>query len=179
MTPSAPTPRCRSQRATTSPELSGRTSSRSSSMTKSLPVPWYFQIRSSATQVLQQVVQDVGGAALAGGEPADPRVSPEPRHLAPGQRLRPLHDQRRGLVEGASPRQVTRHLSVPDGLARGRGTLEPAVAERADLLDEPVSQLIADPPLDPAREDVARHHDPGGADVSHRVPLPVLGEVGE
>src|SRR6266542_2420829 len=69
ITPSAPTPNRRSHSAATSREDRGRLPSRFSSMTKSLPVPWYFQIRSSVTlEVLRHLVHNADRTALAGGE---------------------------------------------------------------------------------------------------------------
>src|SRR6266508_4296863 len=83
ITPSAPTPNRRSHSAATSREDRGRLPSRSSSMTKSLPVPWYFQIRSSVTlEVLRHLVHNADRPALTAGEPPDPGVSSEPDHLA-------------------------------------------------------------------------------------------------
>src|SRR6266545_3114024 len=92
ITPSAPTPNRRSHRAATSSGDRGRSVSRSSSMMKSLPVPWYFQTRSSVTlEVLRQLVHHIDRAALAGGEPPDPGVSSEPDHLASSEFPRPTH----------------------------------------------------------------------------------------
>src|SRR3972149_2039223 len=104
MTPSAPSPKCRWHSAATSPGVRGRSSPRSSSMTKSLPVPWYFHTRSSVTlEVLRQLVHDRRGALLIGREPPDPGVPPEPHHLAARQLPRPLDRLRHRLLGRERP----------------------------------------------------------------------------
>src|SRR5688500_11163061 len=133
ITPSAPTPRCRSQSAATSAGSSGRSSSRSSSMTKSLPVPWYFQILSSSIRSAFQVPHDVldegDGAGRTRCEPPDPWVPVEERHLTAGERLRPPHRARDRLVQRPLSGQVAGEFSVTDGLGRGEPSPEPTVHE--------------------------------------------------
>src|SRR5438093_11586733 len=118
ITPSAPTPNRRWISAVESREDSGSSTSRYSSMTKSLPVPWYFHTRSSVNlEILRQLVHQVDRTALVCGEPPDPGVSSEPDHLASRQFPRPPHRLRRGLREGDLGPEVPRELSVPDGPA--------------------------------------------------------------
>src|SRR5438445_1665159 len=138
ITPAAPTPRCRSHRAATSDGARSRVSSRSSIITKSLPVPWYLAKRNSPTgQVLHQFVGDAGGSIPPGLEPADAGIPSEPRQLTPGERLRALDRAGDRLVERALAAQIPGHLSVPDGLARGQPSPETAIDEPAYLVDEP------------------------------------------
>src|SRR3990172_8505019 len=119
ITPSAPMPVCRSHTAATKASASGCSSARSSSITKSLPVPWYFQMWiCSATQVLRRVVHEGRRAGPPRLEPPDPGVPPEPGELPARERLRALDDQGDRFLQGQLPLQVPRHLSVPDGLAR-------------------------------------------------------------
>src|SRR3990170_2573043 len=98
--PSAPTPKLRSQRRATSSGVTSSSSARSSSMTKSLPVPWYFQKSSSrTTQVLPDLFGDGLRAGLCGLEPADAGITAEPGHLAPGEGSRPSYRARERLLE--------------------------------------------------------------------------------
>src|SRR5262245_53854994 len=168
ITPSPPMPVCRSQTAATNASCNGRASSRSSSMTKSFPVPWYFQIRiGSATQVLRHLVHR--RRVVVDREPADPWISPEPGELSTRERLRALHGPRDRLLQGHRPVQVPRELSVPDGLARGEPSVEPATDEFLDLPQQPVVELPTDPALDPLAEPGARDLDPGGPDTLRRI----------
>src|SRR4029450_11946706 len=111
ITPSAPIPNRRSHRRRASSSPSSNRPATSSSRTKSLPVPWYFQKRSSPTRGLpglRQVHNDVLDERLGSGlprlEPADPRVPPEEGEL-PGA----------GAPPGVSPRPAP----PPSGRARG------------------------------------------------------------
>src|ERR671915_211566 len=125
--PSAPTPKCRSHSAAARSWVSSIRPLGSSSITKSLPVPWYLAnaivapltMPSSIAQVLRHLVDDPGRPVRPGPEPPNPRVPPEPRHLASGQRLGPPHRHPDGLLERDLPLQVADDLSVPDGLPRG------------------------------------------------------------
>src|SRR5688572_8224918 len=168
ITPSAPTPRCRSQSAATSAGTSGRSSSRSSSMTKSLPVPWYFQILSSpirsAFQVPRDVLDDGDGAGRTRREPPDPRVPAEEGHLTTRERLRPPHRARDRLVERPLSGEMAGEFSVPDGLGRGEPSPEPTVHQRPDLVQETALEHLGHACLDAGRQDRSRHLDPGGAD---------------
>src|SRR5881396_1331453 len=180
ITPSAPTPNRRWHSAATSPEESGSSSSRSSSMTKSLPVPWYFHTRSSVTlEILRQLVHQVDRAALAAGEPPDPGVSSEPDHLASRQFPRPPHRLRRGLREGDLAPEVPRELSVPDGPAGGEPPEQSPVEQDADLIEEPAVDHRPDASLDSAGQRVRRHVDPRSPNPIVRVALPPVREARE
>src|SRR3990172_8670097 len=180
ITPSAPIPLWRSHTAATNGSVRGRSSGRSSSITKSLPVPWYFQMRiGSATQVLRQVVHEAHRPAVLRLEPADPGVPPEPGELTACERLRALDDQGDRVLQAELPLQVPRHLSVPDGLARGEPPGEAPFDERAHLLDEPARDLLPHTSLDPLDEHRARHVDPRGPHRVRVVAFPGLREARE
>src|SRR2546421_1136728 len=152
MSPSAPTPNRRSHSADTR-AAGGRTrSSMSTSITKSFPVPWYLAKFSSdmdvgpflriachrrRSQIPGQLVHDTDRPALAGLEPPDPRVSPEPRHLPAGQSPGPPDRGLDGLLQGELAGQVAGHLGVPDGLPGGRRKGWVPVDKRPDFVQEP------------------------------------------
>src|SRR2546430_8443213 len=120
--PSAPTPRWRSQIAAMSAASSETRSSTSAMRTKSFPVPLYFAILSSSIlEVLHEFAGERAGPPFVCVEPSDPRVAPEPRELPPGEVARPCGDPGGRLAEREASRHVLDGLSVPDGLARGRG----------------------------------------------------------
>src|SRR3954451_23836701 len=120
ISPSAPTPKCRSHSAATSSGARSSAPSQSSTMTKSFPVPCILVNRSSAiSQVLRQLVHDAGRAVRACPEPPDAGIAAEPRQLPPGQRPGPLDGPGGGVLEAQAAGQVLDDLSVPDGLARG------------------------------------------------------------
>src|SRR5205085_11958908 len=135
ITPSAPTPRCRSQIAATRPGERRTRSSRSSIRTKSFPVPWYFANRSSS---IGQVPRDLllERRRIGTAEPSRPRISAEPGALPSRERPGASDGSLDRLVQRARPVQVARHLSVPDGLARGEPSTEAAAHEAVDLLHE-------------------------------------------
>src|SRR6266540_983865 len=180
ISPSAPTPKCRSHRAATRAGVSSISPRQSSSMTKSFPVPCHFSNRSSATlQVLRQLVGDRARSVRAGPEPADAGVPPEPPHLSPGQGPGPLHGPGQGLVQGRPAGQMLDDLSVPDGLARGEGWTRPIVQQSPDLVQEPAVDHGPDPCLDAAGQVGRLQLHPGRANRLRRVPLPVPGVRGE
>src|SRR3990172_2722591 len=180
ITPSAPIPLWRSHTAATNGSVRGRSSGRSSSITKSLPVPWYFQMRiGSATQVLRQVVHEAHRPAVPRLEPADPWVPPEPGELTARERLRALDGKGDRVLQAELPLQVPRHLSVPDGLTRGEPPGEAPLGERAHLLDETARDLLSHASLDPLEEHPARHVDPSGPHRVRVVALPGLREARE
>src|SRR6266511_1055758 len=161
ITPSAPTPNRRSHRAATSSGDRGRSVSRSSSMMKSLPVPWYFQTRSSVTlEVLRQLVHHIDRAALAGGEPPDPGVSSEPDHLASSEFPRPTHRLCGCLGERDLAPEVPREFSVPDGPTGGQPSEQAPVEERPHLVEKAGIDHRPDAHLDSAGQDVAWNVDP-------------------
>src|SRR5438105_11930594 len=173
MTPSAPTPRWRSQIAATSAGSRGRRSSRSSITTKSLPVPWTFENRSSSIgQILQHLVDDRARTPRAGAEPAHPRVLPEPRALP--SRERPGASFRGGdrLVERAPTREMSRPRTVPDGLIGGEPFPQPASHERLHLLEEPADEHLPNPGRDPFVERLAVEVDAGDAGPLRRIVVP-------
>src|SRR5438270_13126884 len=107
ISPSAPTPRWRSQIAATSSASRVTRPATSSIRTKSLPVPLYLpNAISRICEVLRQVVGHAGRASVVGIEPPDPRIASEPRHLPPGELARPLRDAFGGLVQGHPSRHV-------------------------------------------------------------------------
>src|SRR3990172_7041755 len=180
ITPSAPMPLWRSHTVATNASVSGCSSGRYWSITKSLPVPWYFQMWiCSATQVLRRVVHEGRRAGPPRLEPPDPGVPPEPGELPARERLRALDDQGDRFLQGQLPLQVPRHLSVPDGLARGEPSGEAALDERAHLLDETVRDLLVHAPLDPFEQHRPRDVDPRGSHTALVVALPRLREARE
>src|SRR6266511_2380902 len=153
ISPSAPTPKCRSHRAATRSGVSSISPPQSSSMTKSFPVPCHFSNRSSATvQVLRHLVGYPDRALRTGPEPADAGIAPEPRHLPPGQGPGPLRGSGHGLVQSRPAGQMLDDLSVPDGLAGSEGWTGSFVQQRPDLVHQPAGHHGPDPGLDPAGE---------------------------
>src|SRR5439155_10637017 len=133
ISPSDPTPRWRSHSAAMRSGVRSRRSSGSWTITKSLQVPWYlakartsgvcrsaspFSVASSSCTSrtfveLHQVVDHRPRPLRPHGEPPDPRVAPEPRHLPPGQRSGSLHGAGDGLLQADPSGQVIDHRSVP------------------------------------------------------------------
>src|SRR5690242_875456 len=150
ISPSAPTPRCRSQRAATRSSGRSRSPSQSSTITKSFPVPCHFSNRNSAiSQVLRQLVHDAGRAVRSCAEPPDAGVAPEPRQLPPGQGPGPCDGPGDGLVQGHAAGQVVDDLSVPDGLARSERWTGAVRLQLADLVEQPPGHHRPDAGLDP------------------------------
>src|SRR5512134_2608284 len=150
ITPSAPTPRWRSHRAAASSTERGRSSAMSSSRTKSLPVPWYFQMRiGSAIQVPHQPIRELARTVGARAEPTDPRVPAEPHHLTARELLRPPHRALHRLGERDLASQVAGELSVPDGLGRGEPCAETVPHQRGDLVEQAVLEHRVHPAPDP------------------------------
>src|SRR3989304_6212103 len=153
ITPSAPIPLWRSHTAATNGSVRGRSSGRSSSITKSLPVPGYFQMRiGPATQVLRQVAHETPRPAVPRLEPADPWVPPEPGELTARERLRALDGKGDRVLPAELPPQVPR---------------PPPLAAPARALPPPAS-------LDPLDEHPARHVDPRGPHRVRVVAVPCL-----
>src|SRR5512132_3559429 len=157
ITPSAPIPnrRSHSRRASSSP--SSNRPATSSSRTKSLPVPWYFQNRSSSIRGLpglrrqkrNDVVDERLGPGLPRLEPPAPWVPPEEGELPARERPRALRRARDRRVERELAGEVTGQLSVPDGLDRREPGTEPALDEPADLVEPPALEHLGDAALDP------------------------------
>src|SRR4029450_7440834 len=177
ITPSAPIPNRRSHRRRASSSPSSNRPATSSSRTKSLPVPWYFQNRSSSIRGLpglRQIRDDFLGERLGRGpprahpaltqtrphapgdrlgsapprlEPADPRIPPEEGELPARERPRALHRARDRRVERELADEVTGQLSVPDGLARSEPGTEPALDEPAHLVEPPTFDHLGDSTL--------------------------------
>src|SRR6266513_3855361 len=132
--PSPPTPNRRSHRAATSSPERWIWSCGSSTITKSFPVPWYLAKwslvmgthsvgaatgdggREIGSQVLHDLLYDRGRPPWSRPEPPDAGVSAEPCHLPSSEGPGPADGGRDGLLQGALPRHVAGHLSVPDGL---------------------------------------------------------------
>src|SRR5215218_4805982 len=143
ITPSAPIPNRRSHRRRARSSPSSNRPATSSSRTKSLPVPWYFQNRSSSIrgppdlprQIRHDVLDERLGPGLPRLEPADPRVPPEEGELPARERPGTPHRARDRRVERELAGEVTGQLSVPDGLRRGEPDAEPSFDEAADLVE--------------------------------------------
>src|SRR6266508_751638 len=187
ITPSAPIPNRRSHRRRASSSPSSSRPATSSSRTKSLPVPWYFQNRSSSIRrppdVLPQIRHDVLDERLGPGlprlEPADPRVPPEEAELPARERPRALHRARDRRVERELTGEVTGQLSVPDGLGRREPGTEPALDEPSDLVEPPAFEHLGDAVFDAGPEHRGRHRDARGPDPLGLVHVPTLGEARE
>src|SRR6266545_2983912 len=142
-------------------------------MTKSLPVPWYFQIRSSVTlEVLRHLVHNADRPALTAGEPPDPGVSSEPDHLASGQFPRPPHRLRGCIRERDLASEVPREFSVPDGPTGGQPSEQASVEQRPYLVEQAGVDHRSDARLDTTGQDVPWNVDPRGPNAFIRVALP-------
>src|SRR5512132_4250372 len=187
ITPSAPIPNRRSHRRRASSSPSSNRPATSSSRTKSLPVPWYFENRSSSMRRLpglprqqrNDVLDERLGPGLPRLEPAGPRVPPEEGELPARERPRAPHRARDRRVERELAGEVAGQLSVPDGLGRREPGTEPALDEPADLIEPPELEHLGDAGLDPGSEHRARHRDPRGSDPMRLVGLPASGEARE
>src|SRR4030095_8505660 len=186
LAPSAPIPNRRSHRRRASSSPSSKRPATSSSRTKSLPVPWYFQKRSSSIRALpglrqerHDVFDERLGAGLPRLEPADPRVPPEEGELPARERPRALHRARGRRVERELADEVPGQLSVPDGLARSEPGTEPALDEPAHLVEPPTFEHLGDSVLDPCSEHWGRHRDARGTDPLGLVDVPPPGEARE
>src|SRR5437763_11627838 len=177
MSPSAPTPRWRSQIAATSRSSRRTRSSTSEIRTKSFPVPLYFaNLSSSISKELRQLVHERDRAALVGLEPPDPGISAEPRRLPPGQLAGSLGRALGGLVQREQARHVLDGLSVPDGLPCGAGKSRPR-QQHAGLVRKRSLELRPDAALDARTEHVRRHAHPGRPDRLTGVAIPSLREA--
>src|SRR2546430_297892 len=180
ISPSAPTPRWRSQIAAMSPASSDSRSSTSSIRTKSLPVPLYLpNLISSIAQPLRELVDELDRPVHAGLEPSYPRVAPEPRHLATGQRPRALGGAGDRVLQRGRSLEVPGRLSVPDGLPRGKGRTHAAIEEHANLVQHAALVLRADPCIDPFSKNLGGHRHAGRQDPTLRKSVPRLGERGK
>src|SRR6266536_804848 len=197
ISPSAPTPRCRSHSAAMAPGSSRSASSRSSTITKSLPVPWYLANRTSASlgpsrpgpaglhgfpailaEVPDDLVDGLDRTARTHGEPPDAGIPPEPRALPPGQRLVPPGDPPRRLFLGELSPKTGRRLSVADEMGRSDERAEPSIEQGPGLLDQR-GKPQPNPLVDPAVEVGPGEVDPGRPNRVGRVPVPRSVEVGE
>src|SRR5207344_793366 len=187
ITPSPPIPNRRSHRRRANSSPSSSRPATSSSRTKSLPVPWYFQNRSSSIrgppdlprQVVHDVLDEGPGPGLPRLEPADPRVPPEEGELPARECPRALHRTRDRRVERELAGEVTGQLSVPDGLGRGEPGTEPTPDEPAHLVEPAAFEHLGDAGLDPGPEHGGRHRDGRGPDPMRLVGLPAPGEARE
>src|SRR6266508_4040767 len=164
ITPSAPIPNRRSHRRRASSSPSSNRPATSSIRTKSLPVPWYFENRSSSIrglharrQVRHDLLDERLGPRFPRLEPADPGVPPEEGELPARERPRALHRARQRRVERELAGEVTGQLSVPDGLGGSEPGTEPTLDEPADLGEPPALEHPGDAGLDPSSEHRPRH----------------------
>src|ERR671922_2782814 len=116
MRPSAPTPKWRSQTARTSSGVIWWRSARSSTTTKSLPVP--CALTNSTALALRKNLEGPGEALRPGGKgtPSHPRVPAEPGELAPrvGAGARDHRVQR--LLQRGTALHGVEQLLVAEGL---------------------------------------------------------------
>src|SRR5215208_3452761 len=187
ITPSAPIPNRRSHSRRASSPLSSNRPARSSNRTKSLPVPWYFQNRSSSIrdppdpprQRRHDILDERLGPGLPRLEPADPRVPPEEAELPARERPGAPHRARDRRVERELAGEVTGQLSVPDGLGRGEPGGEPSFDETADLVEPLTLEHLRDAGLDPGSEYLGRRPDARRPNPIGFVRFPAPGEAGE
>src|SRR5918996_1651021 len=106
-------------------------------MTKSLPVPWYFQIFTPSIEVPGDVIDEARGPVAPRLEPSDPRIPPKEGELPASKAFRPLHDRRDRVVERDAAGHVLGELSVPDGLRRREPSAEASVDQRTNLVEKP------------------------------------------
>src|SRR5215207_8035603 len=187
ITPSAPIPKRRSHSRRASSSLNSNRPATSSSRTKSLPVPWYFQNRSSSIrdppdlprQIRHDVLDERLGPGLPRFEPADPRVPPEEGELPARERRGAPHRARNRRIERELAGEVTGQLSVPDGLGRGEPGAEPSFDETADLVEPPAFEHLGDAGLDPGSANLGRRPDARRPNPIGFVRFPAPGEAGE
>src|SRR5439155_2900979 len=197
ISPSAPTPRCRSHSAAIASGSSRSPSSRSSTITKSLPVPWYLANRTSAhfgpkrpgpggplgfSAILDEVPHDLvhglDRTAHAHGEPPTAGVPSEPRALPPGQGFVPPRDPPRRLFLGKLSAETRGRFSVADEMGRSDERTEPPVEQAPGLLDQR-GKPQPNPLVDAAVQVGPGQVDPGRANGLGRVAVPRSVEVGE
>src|SRR6266700_7193438 len=193
MRPSAPTPRWRSHSARIAAGPMRRASWRSSTITKSLPVPWYLANRTASDlhrplgpgfpdtrrgQELPELVHDLRGASLPGGEPPDPRVPPEPPHLPPRQRPVAAGDPGHRLLLAELAPKARRSLSVADDVGRNDERPESPIQQGPRLRQQP-GEVPTDPLLDPAVQGRPGHLDAGRHHRSRVEHVPRVREGGE
>src|SRR6266542_4399627 len=166
ISPSAPTPRCRSHSAAMAAGSNWRPSSRSSTITKSLPVPWYLANRTSASsgptrpgragphalpaildEVPRELVHGLDRTPRPHGEPSNAGVPAEPRTLPPGQRPVPPCDPPRRLVLGQVSAETGRRFSVADEMGRSDEITEPPIEKGPGLLEQ-LGERQPDPLVD-------------------------------
>ena len=144
-------------------------------MRKSLPSASYFASSSDATESVSRpgiaavrrgdgVVERVVEVPACRVQPDDPRITPEPRLLAAGERPRPAQDRRPGLVERCAPRDVLEQLPVAERLTGGARQARRPCREAGDLVDETGGELGLEPGRDPAVELAAVEREPDEAE---------------
>src|SRR5689334_6211164 len=166
MTPSAPSPACRSAMRCTWAGVSSSEPSRSGTRTKSFSVPWPL-VKRVMSVILRYAVAHprirlanrregpVEQVRARGVEPLDPRIGPEPRLLPTGVAARRLGRvaARRGLVQGAV--DDGDGLAVADGPARGDTLAQTLPEQGLGLGTQPLQPHALDTPLDAFHEEVA------------------------
>src|SRR6478609_3314999 len=165
MTPSAPSPACRSAMRCTWAGVSSSEPSRSGTRTKSFSVPWPL-VKRVMSVILRYAVAhprirltncregSVEQVRARGVEPLDAGVGPEPRLLPAGVAASRLSRvaARRGLVEGAV--DDGDGLAVADGPTRGDTVAQTYGEEGLGLATQPRLPHALDTPLDAFHEDV-------------------------
>src|SRR6478736_6412416 len=165
MTPSAPSPACRSAMRCTWAGVRSSEPSRSGTRTKSFSVPWPL-VKRVMSVILRYAVAHprirltncrdgpVEQVRARGVEPLDAGVGPEPRLLPAGVAAIRLSRvaARRGLVEGAV--DDGDGLAVADGPTRGDTVAQTHGEEGLGLATQPRLPHALDTPLDAFREDV-------------------------
>ena len=154
--PSAPTPKWRSQTRAASgaaqarPRPSPARDRRPSTTTKSFPAPWYLTKGMAALhrRPLATIAEHRLGGHPAGVQPVDAPVRAEPAQLAPGVVARRLLVAGDGLFPPVLPAQVGRHFAVPETAHRGALRIVPPVDQRPHLLHQPGLHLLQDAGVD-------------------------------
>src|SRR5271165_204281 len=144
-TPSAPSPRRRSQSVATAAGVRDISAVRSASSTKSFCVPWPLTKITCSGYVSPRSHSglDVGGRCVGAVEPADAVVTAEPRALPPevppgaGVRLLPCRGQCFGSSAGIERGD---HLGVSQGPGRGDAVAQAMTQQPGDLVDQPLGE---------------------------------------
>ena len=150
ITPSAPTPECRSQSG--GDERLRQRPGVLEVLEHDEVVPGAVVLpdpelshRSPTRQVRRQVLDERRRAVRSRLEPADPRVSPEPRELPARERLRALHGRRDRLLEGSSPARCRANSAYPMAWLEVSQPPKPARDEPSDLVEPARVEHASDP----------------------------------
>src|SRR3984957_4198482 len=113
----------------------------------------------SGRESLRVSIEGEPRQALAGLQPGDPGVAPEPGFLAAGEAAGGAHGLVASLVAGQLPVEVPEHLLVAEGAARGLAVAEAARAQLSHLGREARRPHAVHAGLDPAVKLLARQLD--------------------